>query len=90
MITSELLLDLIIILVAAWALGTVFKRNGLPFIMGQLLAGLILGPSVLGLLTPSDGLELLAELGIFFVMFHSGMEMDPKEAIEHRWPSHSR
>jgi Kef-type K+ transport system membrane component KefB len=87
MITSDLLLDLLLILVAAWALGTVFKRNGLPFIMGQLLAGLILGPSILGLLTPSDGLELLAELGIFFVMFHSGMEMDPKEAIEHRWHS---
>jgi Kef-type K+ transport system membrane component KefB len=87
MITTDLLFDLLLILVAAWGMGSLFKRAGMPFIVGQLLAGLILGPSMLGLLTPSDGLELLAELGIFFVMFHSGMEMDPKEATEHLWHS---
>lgn len=56
-------------------------------ILGELLAGVILGPPLLGLITPSPGLELLGELGIFFVMFLAGMELDPKELLEHKWPS---
>ncbi len=78
MITTDLLLSLLLILVAAWAMGSIFNRLGLPPMLGQLLAGLLLGPAFLGLIEPSDGIELLADLGIFFVMFHSGLEMDPK------------
>jgi len=52
-----------------------------------MLAGVILGPPLLGIVTPSPGLEMLGELGIFFVMFHTGMELDPKELLEHKWPS---
>jgi len=85
MITTELMLSLLLILVAAWVLGSLFNRLGLPFVLGQLVAGLLLGPSFLGLIEPSHSIELLAELGIFFVMFHSGMEMDPKELVEHLW-----
>ena len=55
--------------------------------LGELLAGVILGPPLLGVIHSSDALQLLAELGIFFVMFHSGMEMDPRELMEHIWPS---
>lgn len=87
MITTHLLLSLLLILVAAWAMGSLFNRFGLPFILGQLMAGLLLGPSVLGLIEPSDSIELLAELGIFFVMFHSGMEMDPKVLLKNLWHS---
>ena len=56
-------------------------------ILGEMLAGVILGPTLLGIVTPSDALEMLGELGIFFVMFHTGMELDPKELLEHKWPS---
>jgi Kef-type K+ transport system membrane component KefB len=52
-----------------------------------MLAGVILGPPLLGIVTPSEALEMLAELGIFFVMFHTGVELDPKELLEHKWPS---
>ena len=55
--------------------------------LGELLAGIILGPPILGLIQGSDSLELIAEWGIFFVMFYTGMEMDPKELLEHIWPS---
>lgn len=51
------------------------------------MAGLILGPPLLGIVTASEPIELLAEFGIFFLMFHAGLEMDPKEAVEHIWPS---
>jgi Kef-type K+ transport system membrane component KefB len=81
------MISLFIILVAAWFMGSLFSRYGLPFVLGELLAGVLIGPPVLGLVGPSPGIELLAEFGIFFVMFHTGMEMDPKELLEHLWPS---
>jgi Kef-type K+ transport system membrane component KefB len=81
------MLSLLLILVVAWFMGGLFSRYGLPFVLGELLAGVILGPPLLGIVGPSPAIELLAELGIFFVMFHTGMEMDPKELLEHIWPS---
>jgi Kef-type K+ transport system membrane component KefB len=87
MITPQLMISLLLILVFAWFLGSLFSRFGLPFVLGELLAGVILGPPVLGLIGPSPAIELLAELGILFVMFHTGMEMDPKELLEHLRPS---
>ncbi len=87
MITTNLILNLLLILSVAWVLGSIFSRFGLPAMLGELLAGVILGPPILGVVISSHAIELLAELGIFFVMFHSGMEMDPKELLEHKWPS---
>jgi Kef-type K+ transport system membrane component KefB len=87
MITSELILKLLLILSVAWIFGYVFSRFGLPVMLGELLAGVILGPPLLGLISTSPTLETLAELGIFFVMFHTGIEMDPRELLEHIWPS---
>ena len=87
MISTQLIISLLLILVAAWISGTLFVRIGLPFVLGELVAGMLIGPPVLGLIGPSPSIELLAELGIFFVMFHTGMEMDPKELLEHIWPS---
>jgi Kef-type K+ transport system membrane component KefB len=87
MITPHFLVSLLLILVAAWFMGALFSRYGLPFVLGELLAGIILGPPVLGIIGHSPAIEVLAELGIFFVMFHTGMEMDPKELLEHKWPS---
>ncbi len=87
MITSELILNILLILIVAWILGSFFTRFGLPAMLGELLAGIILGPSLLGLISASPGLELMAEWGILFVMFYTGMEMDPKELLEHIWPS---
>ncbi|MGD2080717.1 MAG: cation:proton antiporter [Nitrospirota bacterium] len=87
MITPELIVSLLLILAAAWTLGYVFTRLGLPAVMGELMAGVLLGPAVLGLVAPSPSIELIAEMGIFFVMFHTGLELDPKELLQHFWPS---
>jgi Kef-type K+ transport system membrane component KefB len=86
-ITPQFIVDLLLILTVAWALGSLFMRFGLPVMLGELLAGVILGPALFGLIAPTEPLELLAELGIFFAMFYAGMEMDPKELVEHVWPS---
>ncbi|MBW1772664.1 MAG: cation:proton antiporter [Deltaproteobacteria bacterium] len=85
MLNFSLILNLLLILTVAWVLGLVFTRMGLPVMLGELLAGIILGPPILGIIGISPSIEMLAELGIFFVMFHTGMEMDPRELVEHIW-----
>ncbi len=87
MITPELIISLLLILAAAWALGSVFARLGMPAIMGELLAGVLLGPPILGIIAPSPSIELIAEFGIFSVMFYTGLELDPKELLDNLWPA---
>ncbi len=87
MLTESLIIDLLLILLVAWIFGRAFERLQLPSMLGEILAGLILGPPVLGLIEPSVSLEFLAELGIFFAMFYAGMEMDPWELLGHFWES---
>lgn len=79
--TAHLLLDIFLILSLSWALGSAFKRFGLPSMIGQIIAGMLLGPPVLGLIQPSPALELFAEIGILLVMFHTGMELDIREML---------
>jgi Kef-type K+ transport system membrane component KefB len=67
------------ILVAARILGEVFQRMGQPPLVGELLAGLIIGPSILGLVRPSPDLDVLSNLAVFFLMFLAGLEMDARE-----------
>ena len=52
---------------------------GLPTVMGELIVGVLLGPAVLGWIEPSEAIQLLAEIGIFFLMFHAGIETQPVE-----------
>jgi len=87
MITQQLIINLLLILVVAWFLGSLFARYGFPVMLGELLAGIILGPPILGLVTSTPALELMAELGIFFVMFYTGVELDPRELVKHIWVS---
>jgi Kef-type K+ transport system membrane component KefB len=87
MLTDHLIISLLIILAVAWPMGALFARFGLPVMLGQLVTGLMLGPAVLNIISPSEGITFLADLGIFFAMFYAGMEMDPKELLEHIWPS---
>lgn len=87
MITADLIINLFLILTVAWALGLVFTRFGMPAMLGELMAGIILGPPLLGLVAISEPIELIAELGIFFVMFHTGMELDPKALLKQLGPS---
>lgn len=87
MMTPEVIINILLILTVAWGLGSLFSRFGLPVMLGELLAGVVLGPPLLGVVSASPSLELIAEWGIFFVMFYTGMEMDPKKLLEQIWPS---
>jgi Kef-type K+ transport system membrane component KefB len=84
---SILLLQVIIIVVAARALGALFRKFGQPSVIGEMVAGILLGPSLLGLLAPGaqgfifpassmGGLRLLSQIGVILFMFVVGIELD--------------
>lgn len=74
--------DLAIVLLAAKLGDELFKRIGQPAIVGEILAGLLIGPSVLGIVTPGETLEVFAELGVVFLLFWVGLETRLSEMRE--------
>jgi hypothetical protein len=58
--TEQLFVSIVIILVAARILGEVFQRMGQPPLVGELFAGLIIGPSMLALVLPNPDLQAVA------------------------------
>jgi Kef-type K+ transport system membrane component KefB len=80
---ARFFLVLAAILVAAKLLGELAERIGQPAVLGELLAGVLLGGSVLGVV-PSGGVEaelihVLAELGVLLLLFEIGLETDLRE-----------
>jgi len=71
---ADVLTDLFVVLLAAKVGDEVFKRIGQPSIVGEILAGVLIGPSVLGLVEPGEVLEVFAELGVVFLLFWVGLE----------------
>ena len=72
--TGDVLTDLFLVLVAAKLGDEVFKRIGQPAIVGEILGGLLVGPSVLGWVEVGEVLEVFAELGVVFLLFWVGLE----------------
>ncbi len=79
-------LNLFLVLFAAWLAGWLASRLGYPSVLGELIAGVVLGPPLLGLLHGSEPLYILAELGILLMMLYIGMEIDPDELTKASWP----
>ena len=79
MATEQLFVNVVIILVAARLLGEFFQRLRLPSLVGELAAGIIIGPYVLRLIIPNESLTVLSDLGVFFLMLLAGLQMDPRE-----------
>ncbi len=73
------LLDLAIILLGTKVLGLLTKRVQMPQVVGALLAGLVLGPVGLGVLSETAFIHEIAEIGVIVLMFCAGMETDIKE-----------
>ncbi|BAK97232.1 putative Na(+)/H(+) antiporter [Oscillibacter valericigenes Sjm18-20] len=68
--------DVAIILLTTKIFGIMSKRVDLPQVVGSLIAGLLLGPSILNLVQPSDFLSMLSELGVIVLMFSAGLQTD--------------
>jgi Kef-type K+ transport system membrane component KefB len=74
---ERFLLLLAVILVSAKILGELAERIGQPAVVGELLAGVLLGPSVVGLVDPTlPSLHLVAEIGVVLLLFGIGLETD--------------
>ena len=76
MALHDFFLFLAIILIAARLLSETVARFGIPSVIGELLAGLLIGPSVLGWVSPDTTMKLLAEIGIILLLFEVGMDTD--------------
>ncbi|HEY5976397.1 MAG TPA: cation:proton antiporter [Solirubrobacterales bacterium] len=59
-----------------------FKRIGQPAIVGEILAGVVIGPSILGFVEPSEVLHVFSELGVVFLLFWVGLETRLSEMRE--------
>lgn len=68
--------EIAVILLSTKVLGIVTKRFALPQVVGALLAGLLLGPAMLGVLQETTLMDQLAELGVIVLMFNAGLETD--------------
>lgn len=84
---SILLLQLIVIVVVARLVGRLFLKLGQPPVMGEIVAGILLGPSLLGLVSPAtmtflfpatslEILRLLSQIGVALFMFVVGLDLD--------------
>lgn len=84
---ARLFLQLIIILMVSRIVGAIFQRIGQPAVVGEMAAGILLGPSLLGWAAPSifnfvfpasslDGLKLFSQIGVCLFLFVVGMELD--------------
>ncbi|MBM7691444.1 monovalent cation:proton antiporter-2 (CPA2) family protein [Peribacillus deserti] len=71
-----LILQLAIILAASKIAGSLSVRLGQPSVLGKLLIGIVLGPSVLGLVNETETLEQFSQIGVILLMFIAGLETD--------------
>jgi Kef-type K+ transport system membrane component KefB/predicted amino acid-binding ACT domain protein len=73
------LLDLLVLLAVAKLAAEVAERVRVPPVLGEIVAGMAIGPSALGLVDGSDVLRVLAELGVILLLLQVGLEMDLAE-----------
>ena len=73
---GRILLDLTIILIVAKVAAEVSDRIHVPAVIGEIIAGILIGPSVLGLVNTGDMLSFLAELGVIMLLIQVGLETD--------------
>ena len=81
--TFEIILEVLPVLASAILLGELFEQFRLPSVAGQLLSGMILGPTVAGLIGPSAQLQGIASVSLFFIIFMIGFEMNTKTLGKH-------
>ena len=93
-IIVHVLIEILIVIGLSRIVGLGFRRLKQPLVIGEIVAGVMLGPSLLGLLAPGLAtalfppetipfLNVLAQIGLIFFMFLIGLELDPKYSYCH-------
>ena len=75
-------LAMLIIFGSAKLLAELFERLGQPGIVGEILAGALVGPSLLGWIQPNEMLKALSDLGVMFLLFGVGLEVKASELLK--------
>ncbi len=76
---EQIFINIVILLATARLLGELFRKFKQPSLVGELLAGIILGPTIFGIIIPNQNLEMISTIAIFFIMLFIGLEMDLRE-----------
>src|SRR5216683_7687429 len=79
---AKIPLALLIVFVSAKLMAEFAERCGQPGIVGEIVAGILVGPSVLGWLAPNEFLTALADLGAMFLLFRVGLEVRSSELMK--------
>ena len=78
----EVFRSLAIIIISAKICGLLASKVKIPQVVGEIIAGLIIGPSLLGWVDNTDFLSQMAEIGVILLMFSAGLETDLKELLK--------
>jgi Kef-type K+ transport system membrane component KefB len=79
---NSLFLNILIILVLAKLGGEFIVRFGYPSVVAEIATGIILGPSILGIIYPTESLGILSELGFILVLLYAGLHLDVSQLFE--------
>lgn len=82
MATHTFFINIVIILLTARVFAEIASRINFPPVVGELLAGIVLGPSLLGWIAPDDTLRMLAEIGIIMLLFQVGLDTDISKLVK--------
>lgn len=74
--------SLLILLIVARVFGEVFERFNQPSMLGEILAGVLLGPSLLGIIQPTEAINVIADLGVFLLIILAGLEIEMKDILK--------
>jgi Kef-type K+ transport system membrane component KefB len=74
---TRVLLTLFIMLAAAKVMAELFERLRQPAVAGEIVAGILIGPSLINLAAPTEITSILAEIGVIFLLFNVGLETKP-------------
>jgi Kef-type K+ transport system membrane component KefB len=80
--TSRVLLSLLVVFAAGKFMGEVFERMKQPAVIGELMAGIMIGPGLLRWVAPSATLSTVATMGVIVLMFVVGLETRPSELFK--------
>ncbi|MBZ5600770.1 MAG: cation:proton antiporter [Acidobacteriia bacterium] len=79
--SGNLVLAILIVFGSAKFLAEIFERIGQPGIVGEILAGVLIGPSVLGWIAPNNVMSTLGEIGLVFLLFQVGLEVKTAQLL---------
>src|SRR5689334_7504622 len=78
---AQIPLSMLVIFASAKLLAEILERLGQPGTVGEILAGFLVGPYVLGWMAPNEFLRILSDLGVMFLLFRVGLEIKASDLI---------